>query len=92
VGAVAVSGVLAIAGGSASAETSGPVLSSHGIGSVRLGTVETRAIEERELAARGTDRRQSRDGLIFYVSFSTPQPSVPSSRIDEVKVGTCGDS
>lgn len=165
--------VLAIAGGSASAQTSGPVLSSHGIGSVRFGTVETRAIEQlstalgrpsarfvstgcgftevqwshlyvefrrgrmsgfrymrsawsdrrvppgyrRELRPRltttdgitlgntlrqlrrragslqlvGTDRWQSRDELIFYVSFSTPQPPAPSSRIDEVKVGTCGD-
>jgi hypothetical protein len=39
----------------------------------------------------GTDRWQSHDGLIFYVSFSTPQPPPPTSRIDEIKVGTCGD-
>jgi len=40
----------------------------------------------------GTDRWQSRNGLVFYVSFTTPQPPAPSSRITEIKSSeTCGD-
>jgi len=43
------------------------------------------------LAIVGTDRWQSHDGLIFYISFQVTQPAPPSSRITEIKYGTCGD-
>lgn len=46
---------------------------------------------EGRLRLVGTDRWQSRQGLVFYASFSTPQPPPPTSRITEIKVGTCGD-
>jgi hypothetical protein len=39
----------------------------------------------------GTDRWQSRDGLVFYVSFATRQPPPPGSRITQIEYGTCGD-
>lgn len=39
----------------------------------------------------GTDRWRSRDGLIFYVSYQVTQPAPPTSRITEIKYGTCGD-
>lgn len=38
----------------------------------------------------GTDRWQTRDGLIFYTSANL-QPPPASSRIVEIKFGTCGD-
>ncbi|HZP71760.1 MAG TPA: hypothetical protein VFA97_00125 [Gaiellaceae bacterium] len=44
-----------------------------------------------KLGIVGTDRWRSRDGLIFYVSYETTQPAPPTSRIIEIKYGTCGD-
>lgn len=38
----------------------------------------------------GTDRWQTRDGLIFY-DDARRDPPQPSSRIIEIKYGTCGD-
>jgi hypothetical protein len=38
----------------------------------------------------GTDRWRTPDGLVFY-DDATRQPSPPSSRIVEIKYGTCGD-
>jgi hypothetical protein len=38
----------------------------------------------------GTDRWQARDGLIFYDNAKR-QPPPASSRIIEIKIGTCGD-
>jgi hypothetical protein len=43
------------------------------------------------LAIVGTDRWRSRDGLVFYVSSQVTQPAPPTSRITEIKYGTCGD-
>jgi len=43
------------------------------------------------LAIVGTDRWRSRDGLVFYVSYQVTQPVPPTSRITEIKYGTCGD-
>lgn len=45
----------------------------------------------RTLKVVGTDRWQSRDGLVFYVSYLVTQPPPPESRITEIKYGTCGD-
>jgi hypothetical protein len=42
------------------------------------------------LALVGTDRWQASDGLIFYDNAER-QPPPASSRIVEIKVGTCGD-
>jgi hypothetical protein len=52
-----------------------------------------RELRERygKLVPVGTDRWQNRDRLVFYVSFATNQPPPPSSRITEIKYGTCGD-
>jgi hypothetical protein len=44
-----------------------------------------------KLTIVGTDRWQSRDGLIFYVSYRVTQPVPSTSRITEIKYGTCGD-
>jgi hypothetical protein len=43
------------------------------------------------LAIIGTDRWQSRDGLIFYISYQVTQPAPANSHITEIKYGTCGD-
>ena len=43
------------------------------------------------LAVVGTDRWRSSDGLVFYISYLATQPAPPSSRITEIKYGTCGD-
>jgi hypothetical protein len=43
------------------------------------------------LAIVGTDRWRTRDGLIFYISYLVTQPAPPTSRITEIKYGTCGD-
>lgn len=38
----------------------------------------------------GTSRSASPDGLVFYDNAKN-SPSPPSSRIVEIKIGTCGD-
>jgi len=43
-----------------------------------------------KLTLIGTDRWQSRDGLVFYDDSKT-EPPPPSIRLIEIKYGTCGD-
>jgi hypothetical protein len=43
-----------------------------------------------KLAFVGTDRWRARNGLIFY-DDAMHDPEPPSSRIVEIKIGTCGD-
>ena len=38
----------------------------------------------------GTDRWQAPDGLVFY-DDANHDPAPPSSRITEIRIGTCGD-
>jgi len=38
----------------------------------------------------GTDRWESPDGLVFYDN-AKHDPVPPSSRVIEIKIGTCGD-
>lgn len=43
-----------------------------------------------KLAFAGTDRWRAPDGLVFY-DDAMHDPEPPSSRIVEIKIGTCGD-